>query len=254
MRALPWDRPEHAPTDARQRVHLVAAFDGPPAVRGAPEDLRGWCPVDTLAGVAFGVDEDAWAAPFGQWVQGRGWTDHALAPSLRGPLGHMTTAWLVEADGPDVADLTLLQAAWAAARWCVDGGAFAVYDVGADRWWAADDVAAWGDHRPLSVPREVRHERFDAHTATFWLTRGHAKFARPDVLLHVPEGLDPQDPLRLLASVSARLAGGAVLGPGDAVHDGFAAGTLLAFRPGVVDLDLPPDSLVLLPQLPDDPR
>lgn len=107
-------------------------------------------------------------------------------PSL--DAARVRVAHLIVGNVPDPADLTYLQAAWAAVRWQLRNGALVVRDVRAERWRTREDVLAADPRDPTMACGWrviVEHEETPGYGHLVY-TLGMAKFGRPDVLTAVP--------------------------------------------------------------------
>ena len=137
------------------------------------------------------------------------------------------------ADPPDHGHI---QAAWAAARWLVARGSFAVLDTHAGRWHGGDQVAGLDAERPFDVGTEVTIVFETDRTPGFghvMHTRGMAKFARPDLMTATEPGTADQA-AQVIFHLSRSLADGDTVSPGQNVDvDGRREYTLVAYQPGV---------------------
>jgi hypothetical protein len=158
------------------------------------------------------------------------WFDAFRGGSLRGIAAHwlgdlaaldsatQLTALIISRE--DVAELTHVQAGWAAAKWLVERGATVILDAQANRFWKAADVADWPVVRPFSLSIDVNVVVEAEPTAAKAVihTRGMQKFGRPDlVVFDVPA---PRwDPVgALIRSIASQLVDGVVLRAGDLVN------------------------------------
>lgn len=117
----------------------------------------------------------------------------------------------------DADELTHLQAGWAVAQWLIARGATVVLDAQTNRFWRGADVAAWPAGRPFTLSSDVNvvvEAEPTSPTATIH-TRGLQKFGRPDVVVRDVPG-DRWDAVAgLVRVVSAMLADGMIITPGD---------------------------------------
>jgi hypothetical protein len=141
----------------------------------------------------------------------------------------------VTVDVPDPVDLSHLQAAWAIARWLVDGGCFAVLDGFATTWHDAKKLSAWSPDRPFNLVDEVtltiETEPSDGFGHAVH-TRGLAKFARPDLIL----GATPDEfevAQLVLRALAGRMADGAIVEPGQTVGGNGRMFHVTRYAPGL---------------------
>jgi len=169
----------------------------------------------------------------------------ALGPDLDRVLA-AAFCFEVAGEAPEPEDLAYLQHAWGVVRCLCELGAGPVYDVHARRWWRRDDLLALALDRPFDLDREVGVEAVETSTAALGrllVTRGLAKFGRPDLVI-VRAGDEDEVRIRALA---AALAGGLQLEEGDLAGDGGAL-TIRAYVPGtdLPDLGIVNDALVVI--------
>jgi hypothetical protein len=125
-------------------------------------------------------------------------------------------AYVIEGTIDDPDDLGHVQAAWAIAKCICEEGATVIVDVYAARAHLGSDVAELAAERAFDVMHEVTlffDETDDGKLAAWSL--GLRKFGRPDVVL---VGVDPAaatEAALLLRDVSATLASGERVEPGD---------------------------------------
>lgn len=170
---------------------------------------------------------------------------------LQGDLSGLDAATRVVAvliSRADTADLTHVQAGWAAAQWLVARGATVVLDAQAQRFWKGDDVASWPPGRPFALSTDVNvvvEGEPTASTATLH-TRGLQKFGRPDLVVFDVPGARWDPVAALLRAAAARLADGAVFKAGQTLVLGDQRVRCEPYRPGArQDLHLNNDGLEL---------
>ncbi|MFT3711512.1 MAG: hypothetical protein QM817_28080 [Archangium sp.] len=146
-------------------------------------------------------------------------------------LATQLTALLISRE--DTAELTHVQAAWAATKWLVERGATVVLDAQCNRFWKAADVADWPVVRPFSLSIDVNVVVEAEPTAAKAVihTRGMQKFGRPDlVVFDVPAAR--WDPVgALIRSIASQLVDGVVLRAGDLVNINDEKVKLSAYAP-----------------------
>lgn len=222
--AAPWTREGYTVGGGAADVALIALSskklpDPLPVSRrahGMPDDGDG---ADSVSLVARDrADDPTWfteqvVAPFTELIT----TD--LGPEAAALALSAAHAYVIEAQVDDPDDLGHLQAAWALAKCVCEEGAAIVIDVYAARAHLGSEVAALAPDRPFDVMHEVTlfFEELDNGKLGAW-TLGLRKVGRPDlVLLDVPpEGAT--EAAILLRDVSATLAGGERIEPGDVVE------------------------------------
>lgn len=150
---------------------------------------------------------------------------------------HCCNVTIKRADPPDLGHL---QAGWAAARWLVRAGAFAVFDDAAKLWHLAEEILGWPTPLTLSMERETRltYETDSAPGRGHMLhTRGMQKFGRPDLVMELPAELGVRWQVEqangLLTSLSEAAARGHLFLPGRTVTLGEALFSLERYEPGV---------------------
>jgi hypothetical protein len=164
------------------------------------------------------ADDPAWfteqvVAPFADLIAADLGPEHAAAALAS------EHAYVIEAQLDDPDDLGHVQAAWALAKCICEEGATVVIDVYAARAHLGSDVAALAAERDFDIMHEVTlffDETGDGTLAAWSL--GLRKFGRPDVVLLgvAPEGAT--DAALMLRDVSATLASGERIEPGDTVQ------------------------------------
>jgi hypothetical protein len=219
-------------------VLLVAFSPGPLADAGPLSMSRFGAPTEQSV---RGLDMRTHAAEEDpDWFDG--WRTGALATMAAAQLpdaGRLDTAGYchaVRADVPDPPDLGHLQAAWAATRWLVERGCFAVLDAHAGRWRDGPALSALAPDRPFDLGDEITIVFETDETPGFghaMHTRGMAKFARPDLMA----AADPGNADRLaqvIHQLASALADGDTVAPGQGVDvDGRDSYRLVSYQPGV---------------------
>lgn len=216
-RAPAWPRPNRTqPAEARTRQHYVAFFAGEAAdVEVADADLP---PGDPL--VAFEVEtytDPAWLA---------GWTalltdGMAVDPAA---VRACTTAMAAWASLPDPLTLGTLQGGMALCSAFAAAGAVAVLDVVTLRWWAAAELLALAADRAFALDEHL----VSLTTGSFVHTRGMAKFARPDLGVHVTDPTQVAEMTRTLSLVATAMALGLNPADGDTTRAGGQVHRLVA--------------------------
>jgi hypothetical protein len=232
-----WTRPNHRATQADAAVLLVT-FSEAPLADGVPFS-KGRFGVPTEAAASsldvrtYTRDDDP------EWFDG--WRTGAIASIAASQLtdgGRLQSARYchsVTTRVTDPPDHGHVQVAWAAARWLVERGCFAVLDAHAGRWHDGARVAALAPDRPFDLGAEVTMVFETDRTPGFGHaihTRGMAKFARPDVMAAAEP--DTADMLaQVVHHLAQALADGETLAPGQAVDvDGQHEFSLERYRPG----------------------
>jgi hypothetical protein len=237
-----WPRPNRTgAADARARQHYIAFFPeegADVAVSAAVDGLPAGDPLAPFKVEAY--DDAAWVAgwsagPLGAFLDDAPDVDAASVRACRAAMA----AW---ANVPDPLTLGPLQGGMALCKAFGRAGAVAVLDVVALRWWGRDALAALPPGRGFDVHEHitVTFETEAAHPEVGHLchTRGMAKFARPDLGIHVAGPHHAADAGRLLNGLAAALALGLAPAPGDTTR---VAGTVvrLAGRPDDAGLPAP---------------
>lgn len=169
----------------------------------------------------------------------------ALGVELGEVLG-AAVCYEVAGEAPEPEDLAYLQHAWGVVRWLCEQGAGPVYDVHARRWWRREQVLALPLDRPFDFEREVTIEVLqtaDPGLGRLLITRGLAKFGRPDlVIVRAGDGDDAR--IRALATAMAQ---GLALEEGELEGEDGGALEITAYQPGVglPDLDIINEALVV---------
>jgi hypothetical protein len=227
-----WARPNwQAATGARTRQHYIAFYlsPGEDVQVSAKED--GLPAGDPLAGFEVQAFENA------NWIAG--WSAGPLAAFLDAEpqvdaqaVKHSTWAmgaWSAKLDGRT---LTGLQGGMALCRAFARSGAVAVLDVVALRWWSPEALLALPPARPFDITEHISitFETTPVHPEVGHLchTRGMAKFARPDLAIHVPGPNDAADAGQLLNSIASALALG--LAPKNGETTRVGGGRVLRFE------------------------
>jgi hypothetical protein len=152
----------------------------------------------------------------------------------------------VAGEAPEPENMAYLQHAWGVVRWLCEQGAGPVYDVHARRWWRRAEVLALPLDRPFDLEREVGFEAVetgDPALGRLLLTRGLAKFGRPDLVIVRSAG-DDEARIRALAEA---LAQGLQLEEGELEGEDGTTLTISAYRLGgeLPDLQIINDALVV---------
>jgi hypothetical protein len=169
----------------------------------------------------------------------------ALGPELGEVLG-AAICYEVAGEAPEPEDMAYLQHAWGVVRWLCELGAGPVYDVHARRWWRRAEVLALPLDRPFDLDREVSFEAVETGNPALGrllVTRGLAKFGRPDlVIVRAGEG----DEARIHALAGA-LAQGLQLEEGELEGEDGTCLTISAYQVGgdLPDLRIINDALVV---------
>ncbi|MFH1469747.1 MAG: hypothetical protein ABIO70_35500 [Pseudomonadota bacterium] len=169
----------------------------------------------------------------------------ALGAELGEVLG-AAVCYEVAGEAPEPEDLAYLQHAWGVVRWLCEQGAGPVYDFHARRWWRRAEILALPLERPFELDREVSIEAVetgDPALGRLLVTRGLAKFGRPDLVI-VRASAD--DEARILALARA-MALGLCLDEGELEGEDGSSLTISAYRLGgdLPDLDIINDALVV---------
>lgn len=221
--ATPWPRESYVIGGGRAQIALIALSsaklpDPLPVSRrthGMPDDGDGPEAVAIL--VRDRADDPAWfeqqvLAPFTDLIA-EDLDAEAAATALASE-----HAYVIEAQLDDPDDLGHVQAAWALAKCVCEQGAAVVIDVYAARAHLGKAIAALAPERAFDVMHEVTFffEQTGENELAAW-SLGLRKFGRPDiVLLDIPpEGAT--EAALLLRDVSATLAAGERIEPGDIV-------------------------------------
>jgi hypothetical protein len=202
-----WPRPAYRSTDATASV-LLLAFGDVALDPGPPLSAERFGMPSTSALEGFDIQmytTDRHAEWIDNWRTGalRNVADDELSDPAR--LDGARFCFMISFELADPPDLGHLQAAWAAAKWLVARGAFAVLDAGACRWVDAGQLAALAPDRPFDLDEQVSFVCESQPTRGFghtMHTRGMLKFARPDLMA----GVEPSD-IALVHQVMRRLAG-----------------------------------------------
>ncbi|MFN0251830.1 MAG: hypothetical protein ACKV2T_33445 [Kofleriaceae bacterium] len=139
-------------------------------------------------------------------------------------------AYVIEAEIDDPDDLGHVQAAWALAKCVCEEGAAVVVDVYAARAHLGSTIAALEPERDFDVMHEVTFffEETGPQLLAAW-SLGLRKFGRPDLVLLDIEAPAAAEAAVLLRDLSAALADGERIEPGDVVQRGDG-GSLEAVR------------------------
>jgi hypothetical protein len=130
-------------------------------------------------------------------------------------------AYVIEAGIADPDDLGHVQAAWALAKCVCEEGAAVVIDVYAARAHLGSEIAALSPERAFDVMHEVTFffEETGPERVAAW-SLGLRKFGRPDLVLLDIEAPAATEAALLLRDISAALANGERIEPGDIVSGG----------------------------------
>ena len=141
-------------------------------------------------------------------------------------------AYVIEVAVDDPDDLGHLQAAWALAKCVCEEGAAIVIDVYAARAHFGGDIAALEPDRRLDVMHEVTFffEETGPDRVAAW-SLGLHKFGRPDIVLLDIPAPDATHAALLLRDISAALASGERIEPGDVVSGGDTQLEAVIFAP-----------------------
>lgn len=128
-------------------------------------------------------------------------------------------AYVIEAEIDDPDDLGHVQAAWALAKCVCEEGAAVVVDVYAARAHLGSTIAALEPERAFDVMHEVTFffEETGPQRLAAW-SLGLRKFGRPDIVLLDIEAPAATEAAVLLRDLSAALADGERIEPGDIVE------------------------------------
>jgi hypothetical protein len=128
-------------------------------------------------------------------------------------------AYVIESQIDDPDDLGHVQAAWALAKCVCEEGAAIVVDVYAARAHLGSSIAALEPERPFDVMHEVTFffEETGPQQLAAW-SLGLRKFGRPDLVLLDIEAPAATEAAVLLRDLSAALADGERIEPGDVVQ------------------------------------
>lgn len=188
----PWGRPLFQSGGQPNVFHLFCFSKGPLADAVQPvahfglpnEDAMRFVQVQTLPREV----EPAWFDGF------RSGALRALASESLGDalalLDAATQMTVIVVQRPDSPDLAHLQAGWAVAKQCIARGSQVVLDAQCNRFWSAQEVAQWPNHRPLALSTDVTFivEAEPAASHAIVHTRGLAKFGRADLIVEgVPQ-------------------------------------------------------------------
>ncbi len=221
--AAVWTREQYVVGGGPAEIALIALSskklpDPLPVSRkrhGMPDDGDG---PDSVALVSRDRAEDpAWfteqvVAPFVDLIASDLSAEHAAAAL------QAEHAYVIEAQLDDPDDLGHVQAAWALAKCVCEEGADIVIDVYAARAHLGIDVANLPPERSFDIMHEVTlffDELPDGNLAAWSL--GLRKFGRPDLVLLDVKPDDATDAALVLRDISATLASGERIEPGDAV-------------------------------------
>lgn len=223
-----WPRPNRdAATDARARQHYIAFFTAEAADVSVSAEEDGLPPGDPLAPFKVEVyDAPAWVAgwsqgPLGAFLDETPDVDAAAVRACRVAMA----AW---ANMPDPLTLAALQGGMALCKAFVRAGAVAVLDVVALRWWSAEALLALPPDRPFDIREHITltFETEARHPEVGHLchSRGMAKFARPDLALHLAGPQHAAVAGQLLNTLATALALGLAPTDGDTTR---AAGVVV---------------------------
>ncbi len=128
-------------------------------------------------------------------------------------------AYVIEAEIDDPDDLGHVQAAWALAKCVCEEGAAVIVDVYAARAHLGSTIAALEPERAFDVMHEVTFffEETGPQQLAAW-SLGLRKFGRPDIVLLDIEAPAATEAALLLRDLSAALADGERIEPGDIVE------------------------------------
>lgn len=218
-----WPRPNRvAATDACAKQHYIAFFED------VAEDVEvsaadGLPAGDPLACFKVEVYEaPAWVAgwsagPLGVFLDD---TPDVDAAAVRGCRAAMA-GW---ASVPDPLTLAALQGGMALCKAFTRAGAVAVLDVVALRWWSPEALSALPAERPFDIREHVTltFETEARHPEVGHLchSRGMAKFARPDLALHLAGPQHAATAGQLLNTLATALALGLAPTSGDTTRVG----------------------------------
>lgn len=226
-----WPRPNRrAATDARAKQHYIAFFPNEAAdveVSAAEDGLPAGDPLAPFKVEVY--DAPAWVAgwsagPLGVFLDD---TPDIDAAAVRACPCAMA-AW---ASVPDPLTLATLQGGMGLSKAFVRAGAVAVLDVVALRWWSPEALAALPPDRPFDIREHVTltFETEARHPEVGHLchSRGMAKFARPDLAMHLAGPQHAATAGQLLNTLATALALGAAPVDGDTTR---AAGVVVRFE------------------------
>lgn len=227
MPAEAWRRPRHTPTEATASVRFLVFLDIVPQefldltqegwrAAGAPEGLQ-----VAAAERPLDPDKEAFVEGFFDWLG-----DHPDAARLR----EARVVAGVEGEGPDTADLDLLQASWAAVRWLCRRGAIGVWDVPISAWRPAAEVLA----APAGDPTLATAWDLAVYdVGAMWVvhTLGMGKFARRELLAFAAPGAE-EDVAALVEALAGLQAGGVALQAGDVLEQAPLRVRIEAYNPG----------------------
>jgi hypothetical protein len=234
-----WTRPHHEPVGHTASVILFAFARAPLDLSRALSRSR--------HGLPEGFDFDTLDISQHERASSPDWFAGFLTPEMQrmaardvgneaAQLPLAGTAYGVQIETLEPADLGYLQGAWAAARFFCDCGASLVADAHAIRWRSARQVLGRDPALPFALEEEVSlvfetEPTDDLGHLTH--TRGMAKFGRPDVLLLGATPADADVCGSLLNALALRAAEGAPLEAGQSVAPrGLVPRMLRAYEPG----------------------
>ena len=226
-----WPRPNRkAASDARARQHYIAFFAEEAADVSISAQEDGLPAGDPLAPFKVeAYDAPAWVAgwsagPLGAFLDDTPDVDAAAVRRCRAAMA----AW---ASVPDPLTLAGLQGGMALCRAFARAGAVAVLDVVSMRWWGAEALLALAPDRPFDIREHVTltFETESAHPEVGHLchSRGMAKFARPDLAIHLAGPAHAAEAGRMLNTIATAMALGFEPAHGDTTR---AAGFQVRFE------------------------
>lgn len=226
-----WPRPNRrAAAAARARQHYIAFFAeaaADVAISAEEDGLPAGDPLEAFKVEAY--DAPAWVAgwsagPLGAFLDD---TPDLDAAAVRGCRAAMA-AW---ANVPDPLTLAGLQGGMALCRAFARAGAVAVLDVVSLRWWGAEALLTLAPDRAFDIREHVTltFETEAAHPEVGHLchSRGLAKFARPDLAIHLAGPEHAAEAGRMLNTIATAFALGFDPADGDTTQ---AAGARVRFE------------------------
>lgn len=225
-----WPRPNRkAATEARARQHYIAFFAEEPqdvAISAVEDGLPAGDPLASFKVEAY--DAPAWVqgwsgGPLGAILDDTPDVDAAAVRACRAAMA----AW---SNVPDPLTLGALQGGMALCKAFARAGAAAVLDVVALRWWGPAALRELAPDRPFDVREHVAltFETEARHPEVGHLchSRGMAKFARPDLALHLAGPGHAAAAGQLLNTIATAMALGLAPEGGDTTR---ACGTVVRF-------------------------
>jgi len=216
-----WSRGSFQPGGSPADLHLLIFAGQPLPASLELSRQRDGLPLGEAPGGIYlsEIQQDEAPGWFARFQQGPGLAaaQQALDQDLDALLA-ATRCFELAGEERDPADLRYLQHAWGVVRRLCQLGFGPVHDRHARRWWSRGQVLGWAPERPFDLSRELGLERLDPgdeRLGQLLLTRGLAKFGRPDLVLVRAQPGDEQ----LIWSLASALADGAQLPAGVAMEN-----------------------------------